>query len=62
MSVTQAIAGEIAKGCSATCARALSRLVQLVVRLCWGYLHYWTFAIIGPIAAAFAWIRFRSGD
>lgn len=62
MSATQAIANELAKGCNASCARAMSRLVQLIFRLCWGYLHYWTFAIIAPIAAAGAWLRFKSGE
>ena len=48
--------------CNAACERAAVNLARLLFRLCWGYLHYWTFAIIGLIAAIAGWLRFRSGD
>lgn len=56
---TATVASEAVARCNEACGHAIVALVRIIVRVCWGYLHYWTFAIIGPLAAIYGYLRWR---
>jgi uncharacterized membrane protein YfcA len=62
VNVSLALADHLAKGCNAACARGLAALVRALVRVTWGYLHYWTLAIVVPLGIAGAWLGLRDDD
>ena len=57
MSATQAIAGELAKGCSSARARDVTGIGQIVERFLWSRFHYWSIPMIAALSFACAFMK-----
>lgn len=59
MSAPLLLADHLTKGCNEACARAITGLLRVVIRISWQYLHWWTLVIISPFLVLAGWLRSR---